>query len=99
YRCHDRCNKTNVTLLKRMRAVRADDELELKQELVCYKATSVVRSPILPAHLIEFARPVRQDEGLTRIVRQRIGQLIGFVKPQPREPAAPELVVARQVPA
>jgi hypothetical protein len=57
-----------------MRAVRTDDELELEQELVCQKATCVVGSPVLSANLTEFARPVRQHSGLTRIVLIRIGQ-------------------------
>ena len=47
--------------LERMRAVRADRELELEQELVRRRADRVVGAPVLPAHLAELARPVRQD--------------------------------------
>src|SRR5207302_1406457 len=55
-----------------MRAVRADGELELKQEFVRSGAERVVGAPVLPANLAELARPVREDQRPARIEQQSI---------------------------
>src|SRR6266849_9096675 len=65
-------------VLERVRPVRPDRELELEQELVRRWPDRVLRPAVLPAHLAELARPVRQDERLAGIQQRRI---VGVVRP------------------
>src|SRR5438874_9488311 len=80
-----------------MRAVRADGELELKQEFVRSGAERVVGAPVLPANLAELARPVREDQRPARIEQRRVGRAVAAVVPRAHEPAPPELIIAGDV--
>src|SRR5215211_5542921 len=82
-----------------MRAVRADRELQLEQELVGSRSVRVVRPPVLAAQLAELARPER-DQGRIRLVAE-IGlvQPIRSIEPAAREPSACELVITRDIEA
>src|SRR5262245_7795276 len=81
-----------------MRAVRADRELELEQELVRFRSLGVIGSPKLSTDLTELARPIREHERLPRVVKVGDRQQIGSIEAHASKPAARELIVARQVP-
>src|SRR5215813_4265187 len=80
-----------------MRSMRAYCELELNQQLVCCRSSSVIGATVLSTDLAELARPVRHNNGLTAIC-QRI--IVGAVRPvlaEAREPTPRELIIGRGV--
>src|SRR5262245_6645717 len=83
--------------LERMGAVCADDELELKQQLVRRHVSGIVRPPKLPANLTEFAWPVRHDQRLRRVAARGLLRAAGTIEAKARKPPAAELIVTRNV--
>src|SRR5882672_9659163 len=75
-----------------MRPVRADTELKLKQQLVGVAQACITPVAVLRANLAELARPVRQDNGLLRVLSLRADQPVRFIDSHPSEPAPSELV-------
>ena len=63
-----------------MRAVRADGELKLKQQLVGGDALGVLRTAELTAHLAELARSIRQDQGLATVGGRTVLGSLGSVE-------------------
>src|SRR5580765_442634 len=82
-----------------MRAVCADCELELKQELVRRFPLRVFGTSQLPSNLTELARPVGHHQRAAEIVNRRVGGTLGSIEAHAGEPAPTELVVARHVEA
>src|SRR5207253_7796713 len=80
-----------------MRAVGADRELELEQQLVCRGTVRIIDMAILAAHLAEFARPVGQDRRPATIEQRRIRRTIRTIVASAQPPAPRELVVAGDV--
>src|SRR5262245_25855860 len=80
-----------------MCAVCADDELELKQQLVRRHVPGIVRPPELPSDLTELARPVRQNHRLRRVAARRLLRATGSIEAKARKPPPTELVVTRNV--
>src|SRR4051812_2230728 len=80
-----------------MGAVRADGKLELEQQLVGRRPVRVIDVTVLAAHLAELARPVRQQRGCSAVEQIGIVRALRTVEPASREPAARELVIARDV--
>src|ERR1019366_4460497 len=84
-----------------MRTVRADGELELKQELVRTRherrAGGVVGPAILRTHLAELARPVRDDERPARVHQRCIVGVRRPVETNAGEPAPSNLIVAGDI--
>src|SRR6266481_1574300 len=76
-----------------MGAVGADGELELEEELVGLDALSVIRMPVLAAHLAELAGPVGEDERGALVGERGIVGALRTVEAQRREPALRELVL------
>src|SRR5690606_26307191 len=70
---------------------------ELEEQLAGGRAFREVDPPILPAHLAELARPERQGERRPLVFEAGIEGPLAPVVPRAREPAAGELVVARDV--
>src|SRR3954449_2888858 len=81
-------------LLERMRAVRANRELHLKQQLIRGLRERIVRAPILSAQLREFARPVGHDKRPAIVDERRVGGATRPVIACAGEPPAPDLVIA-----
>src|SRR5258708_3551818 len=82
------------SLLERMRTVRTDGELELKQQLVGRGTQRVVGAAVLRAHLAELARPVGEDRRSARVDRRRVirpgaAVVAGAGEPPPRELIVP----------
>src|SRR2546423_13362122 len=80
-----------------MRSVRADRELELKQQLVGAVDERVIRAPVLRTHLAELARPVGDDERRAGVGERGVRRATGTIVPDAAEPAAAELIIARGV--
>src|SRR6185436_13708722 len=80
-----------------MRAVRADGEQQLEQEFVVRFAGAELRVAVLAAHLAELARPERQQQRAALVLRHVLVGAAGHVEASAREPAARELVLARDV--
>src|SRR2546423_1712718 len=81
--------------LKRMRAVRADGELQLEEDLVDGAQISVLRVPQLSANLAELRRPEGERRG-DAFVAARVVE-VGAIEPHAGEPALAELIVERCV--
>src|SRR5215216_5417508 len=80
-----------------MRAMRANRELELKQELVRQILGRVLRSSILTPDLAELARAVGEKQRLAGVTERC---LVGTLRPVvacARKPATGELIVAGEV--
>src|SRR5215471_6760732 len=96
---------------ERMSSVRAHRELELEEQFVGGEAIAVARSAKLPTELAEFARPISHDDRASSILDERCegtvagpdrighgglaGATLGLIEAAAQEPAAGELVVAR----
>src|ERR1700737_3946387 len=85
------------TTLEGVRAVRPDRELELEKQLVGDGPARVIRAPVLTGHRAELARPVGQDHRLAFVEQQRVVCMIRSIVARTSKPAAPELVIARDV--
>src|SRR5262249_7495521 len=83
--------------LERMRAVRSDGELELKQQLVRGRSFRVLCAAQLAANLAELARPVGQHQRLAGIMLAGGAGTLGPVKTRAGVPAACKLIVRREV--
>src|ERR1051326_7740758 len=91
-------------LLKSVRAVRADGELKLEQELVGRLHVAVARAAELPADLAELRGPEGERGGNAAVACARrdlreARRLVRGVEAQAGEPALRELVVDRRVEA
>src|SRR4051812_2488002 len=80
-----------------MRAVRADREIELEQQLVGDDAFRVVGASHLTADLAELTRPVREKQGPAVVVQRAIRHAPGMVEARARIPAPRELILAKAV--
>src|SRR5262245_46806718 len=85
--------RTSRTPLKRMRAVRTNRKLDLEQELICRRADRPVGESILPAHLAELARPVREDARPPAVVELCVGRTVRSIETHASEPASCKLIL------
>src|SRR5262245_51684714 len=80
-----------------MRAVRTNGKLDLEQELISRRADRPVGEAILPAHLTELARPVREDARPPAVVELCVGGTVRSVETDAGEPASCKLILTRHV--
>src|SRR5204862_6660342 len=83
--------------LKRVRAVRADREQELEQELVGGHPFGVLSAAILAADLTELAGPVGQERRPAGVPERRIDTPLRPVIAAAGEPPPGELVFATRI--
>ena len=84
--------------LERVRAVRADREEHLKEQLVGDRIPiAVAGAPVLAAQLAEFARPVCQDCRESTVSDARVACPLGPVESTAGEPTSLELVLGRGI--
>src|SRR5262249_17517915 len=88
----------NLSLfLERVRAVRSDRILKLKQELVGRWPDGVVRTPVLSTNLAELAWPIRQHRRLSFVNERCIVRFSGMVITESGEPPPGQLIIAGDV--
>src|SRR5882724_5522001 len=76
-----------------MRAMSAEGKDQLHQELVAVPVLGVMRKPIFPAQLAEFAGPIRQRSGDALVGLVVEAAAVGPIESSAAEPAPPELIV------
>src|SRR5262249_4694661 len=81
-----------------VRAVRANSEVELEQELVRADAFRVVGQPVLAANLTEFARPERDEERSAVVDQRCVERTARAIVATAKIPAARELIFGKAVP-
>src|SRR5215470_6540210 len=80
-----------------MRAVRTNRKLDLEQELICRRADRPIGESILPAHLAELARPVRENARPPAVVQLGVGRTVRSVETDAGEPPSCKLIPTRHV--
>jgi hypothetical protein len=85
---------TTLGRLERVRAVRPDRELQLKQELIGGRSVGVIRPAVLTAQLAELAGPEREQRGKRLVAEIVFVESIRLIDAAAGEPAPRELVVA-----
>src|SRR5436853_6668513 len=82
-----------------MRAVRAQDEQELKEQFIRITALTVTSVAVLGANLVELARPVGHHRRKAIIGQPRIRGVAAAVKAAAHSPAAVHAIVERRIQA
>src|SRR6185503_10984689 len=80
-----------------MRAMCTYRKLELKKKLVGDHLLGITGTPDLPADLAKLAWPVSEDQRPAGVVEGGVGEPFGLVETRAKEPAAGELIIARNV--
>src|ERR1700754_2256403 len=101
---HASCLVAHAFFSERMRAVRADGELQLEEKLVDRLQVAVLRVAQLAADLAEFRGPEGERRRDALVDAERLEGLgarlvVGAVETHAGEPALTELIVERRVEA
>src|SRR6266567_6713307 len=86
-----------MSLLERMRSVGAQRKHHLQQQLISIDITRIARKAVLATYLAEFARPVGEHCGCSRV--GEVGELAatGAIEASTHKPAATQLIISRCV--